>query len=69
MSNLHRLSQFSVSRQALVRLCQATNHGQIQNLEIKDGDPVFSPPPLVLADITLDSGEELRRNSTGRTSR
>jgi hypothetical protein len=60
MSNLHRLSQLSVSRQALVRLCQAANHGQIQNLEIRDGEPVFSPPPFVLADIKLDSDEEPR---------
>jgi hypothetical protein len=55
-----RFSHLSASRQALVRLCQATNYGQIHHLEIKDGDPVLSPPPLVLTDIKLD-GEEMAR--------
>ena len=44
-------------RQALVRLCQATNYGCIQGLEVRDSDPIFSPPPLVLVDIKLDSDE------------
>ena len=46
-----RFSQLSVPRQALVRLCQATNYGQIHHLEIRDSDPVLNPPPLMLADI------------------
>jgi len=54
---LCRFSQLSPSRQALVRLCQATNYGQIQHLEIMDGDPVLSPPPLVLIDVKLDADE------------
>jgi hypothetical protein len=58
--NLCRFSQLSASRQALVRLCQATNYGQIHHLEIRDGDPVLSPAPLILADIKLDSDEEPR---------
>lgn len=58
--SLRRFSQLSVPRQGLVRLCQATNYGQIHHLEIRDGDPVLSPPPLVLADIKLDSDEEPR---------
>ncbi len=55
--SLCRFSQLSASRQALVRLCQVTNYGQIQNLEIRDGDPVFNPPPLVLIDLKLDADE------------
>jgi hypothetical protein len=55
-----RFSQLSVPRQALVRLCQATNYGQIHHLEIRDSDPVLNPPPLILADIKLDSDEEPR---------
>jgi hypothetical protein len=36
------------------------NYGSIQGLCVKEGDPVLSPPPLVLADIKLDSDEESR---------
>lgn len=59
-SSLCRFSQLSASRQALVRLWQATNYGQIHHLEIRGGDPVLNPPPLILADIKLDSDEEPR---------
>ena len=41
-----RFSQLSVPRQALVRLCQATNYGQIHHLEIRDSDPVLNPPHI-----------------------
>jgi hypothetical protein len=61
--SLCRFSQLSASRQALVRLCQATNFGQIQHLEIRDGDPVLSPPPLVLIDVKLDADEAPRPES------
>jgi hypothetical protein len=54
---LSRFSQLSASRQALVRLCQTTNYGQIHHLEIKDGGPVLSPPPLVLIDVKLDADQ------------
>lgn len=49
-----RFSQLSPPRRALVRLCQAINYGQIHHLEIRDGDPVLSPPPLVLIEVKLD---------------
>lgn len=52
--SLHRFSQLSAPRQALVRICQATNYGQIHHLEIRDGDPVLSPAPLVLIEVRLD---------------
>ena len=55
-----RFSHLSASCQALVWLCQATDYGQIHHLEIKNGDPVLSPPPLVLTDIKLD-GDEMGR--------
>ena len=50
-----RLSELSAPRQALVRLCQSVNFGQIRGLKIRDADPVFSPPPEVLFDVKLDS--------------
>jgi hypothetical protein len=45
---------FSASRQALVRLCQDINFGQIQNLYVRHGDPVWDPAPTVLSEIKLD---------------
>lgn len=50
-----RLSEVSPPRQALVRLCQSVNFGQIRGLEVRDSDPVFSPPPEVLSEVKLDS--------------
>ena len=55
-----RLSELSAPRRALVRLCQSVNFGQIRGLEIRDSDPVFSPPPEVLFEAKLDSDVEWR---------
>jgi hypothetical protein len=40
-----------------VRLCQATNYGYINQLLVKDSEPVLTPPPSVLLDVKLDSDE------------
>lgn len=47
-------------RRQRVRLCQSVNFGQIRGLEVRDSDPVFSPPPQVLVNVKLDSDEEPR---------
>jgi hypothetical protein len=60
MSKLRRFSQLSPPWQALVRLCQSTNYGQILSLVIRDAEPVFCPPPEVLIDFRLDLDEEPR---------
>ncbi|MGO9240191.1 MAG: hypothetical protein ACLQBJ_05210 [Bryobacteraceae bacterium] len=60
MRSLLRFSQLSRARQALVRLCQATNYGQIQHLEITDGEPALSAAQLVLVELKLDSDENPR---------
>ena len=52
-----RFSDLSSSRKALVRLFQKLNFGQIQNLSLRNGEPVFALPPLVLFDIKLDNDE------------
>ena len=61
MSGLRRFFHLSVSRQALVRLCQATNYGSIRNLEVRDSEPVFRPPPVVAVDVKLDGDDGPRR--------
>ena len=57
---LVRLSDLSAPRQALIRLCQFTNYGQIQSFEIRDCDPVLTPTPSVLVELKLDGDEEPR---------
>jgi hypothetical protein len=57
MSKPLRLSELSPERQALVRLCQAINHGSIEDLEVRNYEPVFDPWPLTLRDVKLDSDE------------
>ncbi len=36
------------ARRRLVELMQEVNFGRIENLQIRDGDPIFNPPPTVL---------------------
>jgi hypothetical protein len=52
-----RLSDLSSARQALVRLCQNINHGSIEDLEVRDSEPVFDPWPVTVRDVKLDSDE------------
>jgi hypothetical protein len=55
-----RFSQVSQPRQALIRLCQAINHGRIEDLKVEGSEPIFDPLPLILRDVKLDSDEGLR---------
>lgn len=57
MVALDRLAQLSAPRQALVRLFQSVNFGQIIGLTIRNGEPVFHPEPTVLLDVKLDADE------------
>ena len=50
-----RFSQLSPARQNLIRLCQTINFGSIENLEVRDCEPTFDPPPVMLRDLKLDS--------------
>ncbi len=55
-----RFSEVSTSLQMLIRICQVTNFGSIESLAVRDGEPLFNPPPVVMADIKLDGDEEVR---------
>jgi hypothetical protein len=55
-----RLSDLSPARQALVRLCQAVNYGSIENLEVRDSEPVFEPWPVTVRDVKLERDEAPR---------
>lgn len=60
MAQLLRLSQLSPARQALIRLCQAINHGSIEDLKVENSEPLFDPSPVILKDVKLDSDEGSR---------
>jgi hypothetical protein len=50
------LSDLSAPRQALVRLCQTIDYGQILDLHIRDDrEPSFSPEPQVIVEVKLDN--------------
>jgi hypothetical protein len=48
----------------LVRLCQSINFGSVENLAVRDSEPVFDPPPVMLRDLKLDSDEGSRPELT-----
>jgi hypothetical protein len=55
---LLKLSQVSEPRQALIRLFQSTNYGCLQDLIIRDQEPILiNPSPVVFADARLDREE------------
>ena len=66
MAALDRLTQLSAARQALVRLFQSVNFGQIIGLAIRNGDPMFHPEPTVLLDLKLDA-DDVERPEAGLT--
>ncbi len=49
-----RFSTISTPRQALLRIFQATDYGEIRGLNVYAGEPSFSPQPIVVQDIKLD---------------
>jgi len=55
-----RLSELSPERQKLIRLCQSTNFGSIRGLDIRQGQPLFDPPPILLIDLKLDGDDPPR---------
>ena len=60
MKHTSHFSQLSAPRQALVRLLQSVNFGSIEGLEVRGGEPMFSPAPVVLTEVKLDADNEPR---------
>ena len=56
-----RFCQLSPPRQHLVRLFQSINYGYLQDLEVRDREPILSGRrPIVFVDVRLDSEERPR---------
>jgi hypothetical protein len=65
--NNPRFSNLSALRQELLRHCQSTNYGEINNLAVRDCEPIFSDPQcIVLVDVKLDT-EQRPRQEVGQT--
>ena len=60
MSKPLRLSDLSFARQALVRLCQDVNFGQILDLLVRNAEPIWDPGPTILSEVRLDIEETPR---------
>lgn len=44
-------SSLTASRRRLVEVMQDLNHGYIEGLVLRDGEPIFDPPPRVIRDV------------------
>jgi hypothetical protein len=60
MDQTIRFSQLSGPRQALVRLFQSINFGYVESLDVRGGEPIFSPAPTVFVEVKLDAANEPR---------
>lgn len=60
MAELRRFVQLSRARQAFVRTLQAVNFGELQDIRIQNGEPVFNGSASVVIDLKLDKDEGLR---------
>lgn len=47
----HTKSTLSHPRAHLIKLMQCLDFGSIENIVVRDGEPVFNPPPRVVRDV------------------
>ncbi len=57
------VSDLSANKQRLLRLFQAINFGRVEELEVRDGEPQFSPAPRVFVELKLDVENGVRPES------
>ena len=55
-----RFSQLTPARQALVRILQAVNFGEIRGVRVQDANPIFEPDTVVVIDAKLDKEDDTR---------
>ena len=49
-----QMEDLTPARQRLLRLFQTINFGRVEELEIRNGEPAFSPAPRVFVELKLD---------------
>ena len=52
--------QLSPARQRILQLMQKFSFCSIRDLQIRGGDPTFSPPPTIIQDLKLGSDNDPR---------
>ncbi len=57
------VTDLSPSQRRLLRLFQAINFGRIEELEVRGGEPQFSPLPRVFVELKLDVDDGPRPES------
>ncbi len=58
-----QFTALSPSWRRLLRLFQTINFGRVEELEIRNGEPVFSPEPRVFLELKLDAADGPRPES------
>ena len=58
--------KLSPARQALVRLMQQINYGEIRGLAVEDGNPVMNPAPTVIRAVKFGAENGARHEITQR---
>jgi hypothetical protein len=66
MSDSASWSTLSPARRRLVSLFQQVNFGRIESLLVRDGEPVFDPPPRIVREVKF-GGENGPRPELKRT--
>ena len=57
-------ASLSPARRRLLEICQKINFGRIENLSIRDGEPVLDPLPLIVREVKF-GGENGPRPELG----
>ncbi len=60
MADTLALASLSPAGKRLVRLMQELNFGQVRDLVVRDGEPVFDPPPRVIREVKFGGENGLR---------
>ena len=67
MPNVVTKAALTPARKRLVELMQEINYGRIEKLHVRDGEPIFDPPPTVLRLFLFgkDNGPNESRGNDG----
>ena len=67
MTDVVTKAALTPARKRLIELMQEINYGRIERLEVRDGEPVFDPPPTVLRLFLFgkDNGPNVSRSNDG----
>ena len=59
-------SDLTPARRRLIELAQRVNFGRIENLRVREGEPVFDPPPRVIREVKF-GGENRPRPEAAKS--